>query len=76
MEHHSNIVPWQLLCQDREAELAYVPVLDDGRLDLEALDRLLERGPKLVAFVHVSNVRRDDQPGRSRSSPARTTPAR
>ena len=56
MEHHSNIVPWQLLCQDREAELAYVPVLDDGRLDLEALDRLLERGPRLVAFVHVSNV--------------------
>jgi cysteine desulfurase / selenocysteine lyase len=56
MEHHSNIVPWQLVCQQREAELAYVPVLDDGQLDLEALDRLLERGPKLVAFVHVSNV--------------------
>ena len=56
MEHHSNIVPWQLVCQEREAELAYVPVLDDGQLDLEALDRLLERGPKLVAFVHVSNV--------------------
>ncbi len=56
MEHHSNIVPWQLLCQDREAELAYVPVLDDGQLDLEALDVLLERGPKLVAVVHVSNV--------------------
>jgi cysteine desulfurase/selenocysteine lyase len=56
MEHHSNIVPWQLLCQDREAELAYVPVLDDGHLDLEALDRLLEREPRLVAVVHVSNV--------------------
>jgi cysteine desulfurase/selenocysteine lyase len=56
MEHHSNIVPWQLLCQDREAELAYVPVLDDGQLDLDALDVLLERGPKMVAFVHVSNV--------------------
>jgi cysteine desulfurase / selenocysteine lyase len=56
MEHHSNIVPWQLVCQEREAELAYVPVLDDGQLDLDALDRLLERGPKLVAFVHVSNV--------------------
>ncbi len=55
-EHHSNIVPWQLLAQDREAELAYVPVLEDGTLDLEALDRLLERAPKLVAFVHVSNV--------------------
>jgi cysteine desulfurase/selenocysteine lyase len=56
MEHHSNIVPWQLLCQDREAELAYVPVLDDGQLDMDALDELLARRPKLVAVVHVSNV--------------------
>jgi cysteine desulfurase/selenocysteine lyase len=56
MEHHSNIVPWQLLCQDREAELAYVPILDDGFLDLDALDSLLERGPRLVALAHVSNV--------------------
>ena len=56
MEHHSNIVPWQLLCQDREAELAYVPVLEDGHLDLDALDVLLARGPKLVSVVHVSNV--------------------
>lgn len=56
MEHHSNIVPWQLLCQDREAELAYVPVSDEGFLDLDALDGLLERGPRLVSFVHVSNV--------------------
>jgi cysteine desulfurase/selenocysteine lyase len=56
MEHHSNIVPWQLLCQDREAELAYVPVLADGSLDLDALDALLARGPRLVGLVHVSNV--------------------
>jgi len=56
MEHHSNIVPWQLLCQERQAELAYVPVHDDGQLDLEALDALLARRPKLVAVVHVSNV--------------------
>jgi cysteine desulfurase / selenocysteine lyase len=56
MEHHSNIVPWQLLCQDREAELAYVPVLEDGQLDLEALDVLLSRRPKLLGVVHVSNV--------------------
>jgi cysteine desulfurase / selenocysteine lyase len=56
MEHHSNIVPWQLLCQDREAELAYVPLQEDGRLDFEALDRLLERAPKLVGVAHVSNV--------------------
>jgi len=52
MEHHSNIVPWQLL----GCELAYVPVLDDGELDLDALDALLARGPKLVAVAHVSNV--------------------
>ena len=56
MEHHSNIVPWQLLCQDREAELAYVPVLEDGQLDLTELDALLERQPKLVGVAHVSNV--------------------
>ncbi len=56
MEHHSNIVPWQLLCQDRDAELAYVPVLEDGQLDVDALDELLTRGPKLIALVHVSNV--------------------
>ena len=55
-EHHSNIVPWQLLCQDREAELAYVPVSSDGFLDMEALDALLARGPRLVAVVQVSNV--------------------
>jgi cysteine desulfurase/selenocysteine lyase len=56
MEHHSNIVPWQILCQDREAELAYVPLTDDGRLDMEALGALLAREPKLLSFVHVSNV--------------------
>jgi cysteine desulfurase / selenocysteine lyase len=56
MEHHSNIVPWQLLCQDREAELAYVPVSSEGFLDLDALDSLLARGPRLVGVVHVSNV--------------------
>ncbi len=55
-EHHSNIVPWQILCQDREAELAYIPVLEDGQLDLDALDALLAREPKLVGLVHVSNV--------------------
>ncbi|MGH2947753.1 MAG: SufS family cysteine desulfurase [Solirubrobacteraceae bacterium] len=52
MEHHSNLVPWQLA----GAELAYVPVDDEGVLDLDVLDALLERGPKLVAVAHVSNV--------------------
>jgi cysteine desulfurase / selenocysteine lyase len=52
MEHHSNLVPWQLL----GCELAYVPVTDSGLLDLDALDALLRRRPKLVAVAHVSNV--------------------
>jgi cysteine desulfurase/selenocysteine lyase len=52
MEHHSNIVPWQLL----GCRLAYVPVTDEGLLDLDVLDDLLAQGPKLVAVGHVSNV--------------------
>ena len=56
MEHHSNLVPWQMAAQRTGAELAYVPVTADGRLDLDALDALLERRPKVLAFAHVSNV--------------------
>ncbi len=56
MEHHSNLVPWQILVNDVGAELAYVPVTDEGLLDLDALDGLLARNPKLVAVGHVSNV--------------------
>jgi cysteine desulfurase / selenocysteine lyase len=52
MEHHSNIVPWQIL----GSRLAYVPVTDDGLLDLDGLDALLAQGPKLVCVAHVSNV--------------------
>ncbi|MDA0162446.1 SufS family cysteine desulfurase [Solirubrobacter ginsenosidimutans] len=52
MEHHSNIVPWQIL----GSRLAYVPVTDEGLLDLDALDALLAQGPKLVAVGHISNV--------------------
>jgi len=55
-EHHSNVVPWQLLAADAGAELAYVRVGDDGRLDLESFEALLARGPRLVAFGHISNV--------------------
>jgi cysteine desulfurase / selenocysteine lyase len=56
MEHHSNLVPWQILCQQVGAELAYVPVTDGGLLDMEALGDLLARCPKLVAVAHISNV--------------------
>ncbi|MEA2311792.1 MAG: cysteine desulfurase / selenocysteine lyase, partial [Solirubrobacteraceae bacterium] len=56
MEHHSNLVPWQLLCARTGAELAYVGVGEDGLLALDQLDGLLARGPKLLAVAHVSNV--------------------
>ncbi len=52
MEHHSNIVPWQL----QGCRTEWVPITDDGLLDLDALDEALARGPKLVAVTHVSNV--------------------
>jgi cysteine desulfurase/selenocysteine lyase len=56
MEHHSNIVPWYLIARERGAELDWVPITDDGRLDMDAFAEALERGPKLVAVAHVSNV--------------------
>lgn len=56
MEHHSNLVPWQLLAKERGARLRFVPVFDDGTLDLEAYHRLLKGRVKLVAFTHASNV--------------------
>jgi cysteine desulfurase/selenocysteine lyase len=56
MEHHSNVVPWQQLAERVGAEIDWVPVTDDGLLDLDAYAKLLERGPKLVAVAHVSNV--------------------
>ncbi len=56
MEHHSNIVPWQLLAAERGARLRYVPVTDDGRLDLDAYDRLLTARTKIVSVTHQSNV--------------------
>jgi cysteine desulfurase / selenocysteine lyase len=56
MEHHSDVVPWQLVCAERGARIEYIPVLDDGTLDLETYDKLLEQEPKLVCVAHVSNV--------------------
>jgi len=56
MEHHSNVVPWYQVAQEKEANLDWAPITDDGRLDLDALAALLERGPKLVCVAHVSNV--------------------
>jgi len=57
MEHHSNIVPWQLLCQERGAKLRYLSVSEDGQLSLDELDAILaESKVKLVSVAHVSNV--------------------
>jgi len=57
MEHHSNIVPWQLLCEERGAKLRYLGVTEDGHLRLDELDEALASGRvKMVAVVHVSNV--------------------
>jgi cysteine desulfurase/selenocysteine lyase len=55
MEHHSNLVPWQMIAQERGATVRYLPVDDAGRLVLDDLDRLLV-GVKLVAVTHMSNV--------------------
>ncbi len=56
MEHHANLVPWQQLAAETGATLEYVHLTDDGRLDRDDLARLLARGPKLLAFAHVSNA--------------------
>ncbi|MCA2002203.1 MAG: cysteine desulfurase, partial [Chloroflexi bacterium] len=56
MEHHSNLVPWHMLQLERGVELDFIPVTEDGLLDLEAYQSLLERRPKLVSFTHMSNV--------------------
>jgi cysteine desulfurase/selenocysteine lyase len=56
MEHHSNIVPWQLLVRERGAQLRYVPIDQDGRLDMSALDRELATSPRLLCVAHISNV--------------------
>ena len=55
MEHHSNLVPWQLLAARTGCGLHFVDITPEGTLDLDDLDRLLERRPRLVAFTHVSN---------------------
>jgi cysteine desulfurase/selenocysteine lyase len=56
MEHHSNLVPWHMLQSERGIELEFIPVTEDGLLDLEAYKLLLDRRPKLVSFTHMSNV--------------------
>jgi len=56
MEHHSNLVPWQMLCERTGATLRWLPLTDEGRLDLTDLDALVNERTKVLAFVHVSNI--------------------
>ncbi len=56
LEHHSNIVPWQMLAARAGVELRFLPVTADGRIDLDHLDRSLDARVKLVSLAHVSNV--------------------
>ena len=56
MEHHANLVPWQELCDKTGAVLRWIPLTDDGRLDLADLDALLTERTKVLSFVHQSNI--------------------
>jgi cysteine desulfurase/selenocysteine lyase len=56
MEHHANIVPWQMLCEERGARLRVAPIRGDGALDMDAFARLLTPQTKLIAVAHASNV--------------------
>jgi len=56
MEHHSNIVPWQMVCARTGAKLRPIPILDDGTLDMDAFRSMLNERVKIVAITHVSNA--------------------
>jgi cysteine desulfurase/selenocysteine lyase len=56
MEHHSNIVPWQMLCEEKGARLRVIPITDAGELRLDAYERLLSDRTRIVAITHVSNA--------------------
>ncbi len=56
MEHHSNIIPWQLICEEKGAHLKFVPINDRGELILEEFDRLLTNRTKIVSVAHIANL--------------------
>ena len=62
MEHHSNLVPWQMLCERTGATLRWFGLTEDGRLDLSELDTLVNERTKVLAFVHVSNILGTENP--------------
>ena len=56
MEHHSNIVPWQMLCERKNLHLRIIPVLENGTLDLEVYEKMLSERTKIVSITHISNT--------------------
>lgn len=56
MEHHANLVPWQLIAEEKQAKVTYLPLTDDGRLDLDRLDDVLTEKTRMVAVTGMSNV--------------------
>ena len=56
MEHHSNLVPWQILSAEKGIRLEFIPITPDGLLELDVYQKLLEQKPKLVSFTQMSNV--------------------
>ena len=56
MEHHSNLVPWYILAKEKGIRIEFIPVTQDGLLDIKVYTELLKLEPKLVAFTHMSNV--------------------
>lgn len=56
MEHHSNIVPWQMICEEKKAHLKVLPIDEDGNLKIEELDLLLTKRTKIIAITHISNA--------------------
>ncbi|QGN57202.1 SufS family cysteine desulfurase [Nostocoides sp. HKS02] len=75
MEHHANLVPWQELARRTGATLRWIPVTDEGRLDLSTLDELLTERTKVFAFTHVSNVLGTINPVRELTAAARAVGA-
>jgi cysteine desulfurase / selenocysteine lyase len=75
MEHHSNLVPWQLVCQQTGARFRAVPITDRGELDLDAFDRLLGEHTRLLAVTHVSNALGTVNPVRELTARARAVGA-
>ena len=79
MEHHSNIVPWQILCEEKGARLRIIPISDAGELDLDAYETLLDDRTRIVVGRARLERARDDQPGRgdrSSRAPPRDSGAR